>query len=132
MAEVKKLVECLKNKCQVEKAAVSLLNEMRVVDERLKARGKPSAEDVAAIRALADRIASHTVNAEDTRCMAMKCMDEYKAKTEKNMKMTAARMREAAKSLEMILGNAPRPPKKPESKKAKSKKRSPKKPESKP
>ena len=117
MKELEKLVSCMKKKCGAEETAVSILNDMASVEKRLMSSGKATKEDVALLKALAKKVSAYRVNAENTRCMVQKCMDEYTELMEKNMKKTAARMDEAADAIERLLGERPsRPSKKPSSK----------------
>ena len=104
--ELNDLVACMKKECKAEETAVSLLDEMASVEKRLMSSGKPTKDDVALLKGLAKKVAKYRVNAETTRCMAEKCTNEYKALTEKNMKKTAARLKEAAETLERLLGKS--------------------------
>ena len=101
--ELESLVSCMKTECNAEETAISILNEMAAVEKRLLSSGKPTKDDVAMLRGLAKKVAGHRVNAENTRCMVNKCMKEYTALTKKNIEKTAAKMKEAADILDMLL-----------------------------
>lgn len=104
--KVETLVECLKKKCETDKTAISLVNEMNKFEKKIAAGAKITNADVDELRALADKVDKHDVKISDTQCMVTKCVDEYVDLMKSNLKVTAERMRALADRIKALIDSA--------------------------
>jgi spore germination cell wall hydrolase CwlJ-like protein len=122
--ETKNLKECMRKNCNVEQSSVTILSEMEAIHKRISASKEVTARDVSEMRKVSKKVADFKMKSENVECMVKKCMAEYAALVESNMKKTAAKLDNAAALMEKYLAQGPEKTSKPKTPKPKTPKTS--------